>query len=79
MTELIEYYAMCITEAERNIENIVNYFQLKIKDLNSHYKKVIDKHRVEFLTPTPVILPHPQSKQLGAIEVTLQTLNIPEP
>lgn len=62
MTELIEYYAMCITEAERNIENIVNYFQLKIKDLNSHYKKVIDKHRIELLTPTPVILHLPQSK-----------------
>jgi hypothetical protein len=62
MTELIEYYAMCITEAERNIENIVNYFQLKIKDLNNHYKKVIDKHRVELLTPSPVNFQSLQSK-----------------
>lgn len=47
MTELIEYYAQCITEAERNVENIVRYFQHKIKHMNNHYIKVVDKQKKE--------------------------------
>ena len=34
MLELINYYAICIAETQANIENIVKYFQHKIKDLN---------------------------------------------
>jgi hypothetical protein len=46
MTELIEYYAKCITEAERNVENIVKYFQYKIKFMNNHYLKVFDNQKI---------------------------------
>jgi hypothetical protein len=43
MIQLIEYYAQCISEAEVNIENIIVYFQQKMRDLNYHYKAIIEK------------------------------------
>ena len=43
MLQLIEYYAQCISEAQANIENIVKYFQHKMKEVNGQYKKIMDK------------------------------------
>lgn len=43
MLQLIEYYAQCISEAEVNIDNIIAYFQQKMRDLNHHYQAVISK------------------------------------
>lgn len=43
MLELIHYYAICIAETQANLDNIVKYFQHKMKDLNMQYKSIIDK------------------------------------
>jgi hypothetical protein len=47
MYQLIEYYAECISEAEFHKENIIMYFQQKMKDLNYHYKAIQDKQKNE--------------------------------
>jgi hypothetical protein len=52
MLKLSEYYAQCISEAENNIENVIRYFQQKMKDINAHYKQVVDKQT----QPKPVIV-----------------------
>lgn len=45
MLELINYYAICIAETQANIDNIVKYFQHKMKDLNLQYKQIFDKNK----------------------------------
>ena len=47
LTDLIEYYAMCVTEAESNVDTIIKYFQYKIKDLNAHFITVCVKQKAE--------------------------------
>jgi hypothetical protein len=36
--KLNEYYAQCIDSAEANLDNIVKYFQHKMRDINVEYK-----------------------------------------
>jgi len=49
MLQLIDYYATCICEAEINMENIVKYFQNKLKDINSHYKEVMEEETKKYV------------------------------
>lgn len=71
MMQLIDYYAQCISEAEANLDNIVKYFQHKMKDINTHYKKIVDAPQIKVAQPA--------QKELGNIEQLPQlSLQLPK-